>query len=173
MDNIKNSSWSGLFLLGLFLALGIIIGTYILSNTVERIKLENQKIQVKGFAERTITSDIAVWEGQITTRSGDLASAYDSLQADVEQVLSYLKEQGISKDDVSLPAVSTSIQYELTEKGVRSNTIVGYILIQRVEITSSDVHKIADISSGVTTLIKQGIEFDSFPQGTSLRSWMI
>lgn len=161
MEN-KNRSWFGLLLLGVSLALGIIIATIVISNTVERVKTQNQRITVKGFAERTITSDIAVWSGQITARSPELVTAYDNLQADLEKVISYLKEQGVESDEISMSSVTTTIQYKRTDKGAITNIVDGYVLVQTVEITSSDIEKVAEISSSVTTLIKEGIEFDSF-----------
>ena len=158
----NNHSWLGLLLLGVFLAAGIIIGTLVIAKTVERVKFQNQRIQVKGFAERTITSDIAVWSGQITARSPELVTAYDNLQADLEKVLSYLKLQGIKKEDVSIPSVITRIQYKRTEKGMTTNIVEGYTLVQTVSITSPNIEQVADIANKVTVLIKEGIEFDSF-----------
>ena len=161
MEN-KNRSWLGLSLLGLLLAVGIIISTLVISNTVERVKTQNQRITVKGFAERTITSDVAVWEGQITTRSAELVTAYDSLQADLEKVLSYFQQQGIPAENISTSAVTTRIQYKRTIRDVMTNIREGYTLVQTVKITSPNVEKIATIANEVTVLIKEGIEFDSF-----------
>jgi len=163
MANQNNHSWLGLFLLGALLSVGIVVATLIIARTVERVKFQNQRIQVKGFAERTITSDMAVWSGQITTRSPELVTAYDNLQADLGKVLSYLQQQGVRKEDISIPSVITTIQYKRTEKGAMTNIVDGYILIQTVKITSSNIEQIADIAGEITVLIKEGIEFDSFP----------
>ena len=160
MDN--NRSWLGLSLLGLLLAVGIIISTLVISNTVERVKTQNQRITVKGFAERTITSDIVVWSGQITARAPELVTAYENLQADLEQVLSYLGEQGVKSEEISVSSVTTTIQYKRTDRGAITNIVDGYVLVQSVEIKSSDIERVSGISSSITSLIKQGIEFDSF-----------
>ncbi|MDA2919718.1 SIMPL domain-containing protein [Desulfobacterota bacterium AH_259_B03_O07] len=162
MNDRTNPTWFGLLLLGIFLAAGIVVATFVIAKTIERVKFQNQRIQVKGFAERTITSDIAVWKGQITVRSPELVSAYNKLQADVEKVLSYLGEQGIKKEDVGVSSVSTIVQYKKTEKGMATNIIDGYVLGQTVELTSSDVSLIAQIAAGSTSLIKEGIEFSSY-----------
>jgi len=161
MDN-KNHSWLGLLLLGIFLSVGIIIGTFIISKTVEQVKFQNQRIQVKGYAERNITSDIAEWRGQLTVRSPELVTGYDKLQADLEKVLTYLEQKGINREDVTIPSVITTIQYERTNQGMTTNVVEGYILTQSVIITSSDINLIADIANDITVLIKQGIEMDSF-----------
>jgi len=163
MSNNKNYSWLGLLLLGVFLCAGIIMGTFIISKTVEQVKFQNQRITVKGYAERTITSDIASWRGQITARSPELVTAYDNLQADLNKVLSYLEQKGISRDDVDIASVITSIQYKRTANGMTTNIVEGYNLVQPVSITSSNIEQIAEISKEITVLIQQGVEFDSFP----------
>jgi len=163
MDNRANHTWLGGFLLGVFLSVGIIIASLVIAKTIERVKFQNQRIQVKGFAERTITSDIAVWKGKITARSPELVTAYDTLQSDLEKVLSYLQQQGIREEDVAIPSVTTTIQYKRTEKGVITNVVEGYVLGQTVGITSPNVEHIAGIANEATVLIKEGIEFASFP----------
>lgn len=163
MSNNINYSWVGLLLLGVFLCVGIIIGTFIISKTVEQVKFQNQRITVKGYAERTITSDIASWRGQITARSTELVTAYDNLQADLNKVLSYLEQKGISRDDVDIASVITSIQYKRTANGMTTNIVEGYNLVQPVSITSSNIEQIAEIANEITVLIQQGVEFDSFP----------
>lgn len=162
MANQNTNSWLGLSLLGALLALGIVIGTLIIAKTVETVKLQNQRITVKGFAERTITSDIAVWSGQITTRSPELVTAYDNLQADLDKVLTYLEGKGVKKDEIDIPSILTTIQYERTDKGVYTNIVDGYTLVQPVKITSPNIELVASIASDITSLIKQGIEFDSY-----------
>ena len=150
MGNRANHTWLGVLLLGVFLSAGIIIATLVIAKTVERVKFQNQRIQVKGFAERTITSDIVVWKGKITARSPELVTAYDNLQADLEKVLSYLQQQEIRKEDVAISSVATTVQYKRTEKGVITNVVEGYVLGQTVGITSPDVEQIADIANEAT-----------------------
>jgi len=163
MGNRANHTWLGFLLLGVFLSAGIIIATIVIAKTIEHVKFQNQRIQVKGFAERTITSDIAVWRGKITARSPDLVTAYDKLQTDLEKVLSYLQQQGMKTEDIAIPAVVTTVQYKRTEKGIITNVVEGYVLGQTVGITSPNVEHIAGIANEATALIKEGIEFVSFP----------
>ncbi len=99
---------------------------------------------------------------RITTRSPELVTAYDNLQADLEKVLSYLEQKGIRKEDISIPSVITTIQYKRTPQGMTTNIVEGYTLVQTVSITSPNIEQVADIANQVTVLIKEGIEFDSF-----------
>lgn len=162
MADSNNNSWLGPALLGALLAVGIVIGTFIIAKTVETVKFQNQRITVKGFAERTITSDVAVWSGQITARSNELVTAYDELQSDLDKVLTYLQQIGVSTQDITIDSVQTTIQYERTDKGVYTNIVEGYTLTQPIKIASTDIGQIEGVAGEITSLIKDGVEIASF-----------
>lgn len=162
MANQNSNSWLGLGLLGALLAVGIVVGTLIIAKTVETVKFQNQRITVKGFAERTITSDVAVWSGQITARANELVTAYDELQSDLDKVLTYLEQKGVKKEDITIDSVQTSIQYVRTDKGVYTNIVEGYTLTQPIKIASSDIGQIEGVAGEITSLIKDGVEIASF-----------
>ncbi len=105
----KNSNtWIGLTLLGICLAIGIIVSSLLVAGTVEKIKIQNQRIQIKGFAEQKITSDLVVWQSRITTRAPDLVTAYNKLKQDLKKVLTYLEQKGIEKKDIEVCNNATS-----------------------------------------------------------------
>ena len=161
MDKNSNT-WIGLTLLGICLAIGIIISSLLVAMTVEKIKIQNQRIQIKGFAEQKIISDLAVWQSRITARSQNLVTAYNNLKQDLQKVLTYLEQKGIDKKDIEVSSVSTIIQYQLTPEGVATNIIDGYVLDQNISITSPNVSQISEIANESTSLIEEGIEFASY-----------
>jgi len=162
MIESRQNNWIGLSLLGICLAIGIIVSTFFMAKTVENVKLQNQRIQIKGFAEKEITSDLAVWQGRITTRSTDLVTAYNKLQQDLQKVIAYLEQWGISKDKIDISSVTTIIQYQLNEQGIATNVVDGYVLDQSISLTLSDVNQVAKIANESTSLIEKGIEFASY-----------
>lgn len=160
-ENMK-SDRRGLFLLGLCLAVGLVISSLIVASTLENIKSARERITVKGFAEQRVTSDIAVWRSNVSSRSSYQRAAYEKLEKDVETVLSYLEKEGIKKDQIDTSSISTQILYKSNEKGYRTNEIEGYVLEQYIEVNSNDVQTISKLSKESTSLIKEGIEFNSY-----------
>ena len=161
MGEPSSGNRRGLFLFGLTLSLGLIISTSIAIKGLEKIKSANQMITVKGYAERRITSDWALWRESFTARGADLISAYDKLQKDLATILTYLEKNGIKRESINISSVYTDIRYKLTEKGQATNQIEGYVLSQTVSISSSDIKLIERISKESTTLIKEGVELTS------------
>jgi len=147
--------------LGITLALGLIISTLIISNTVTRVKLANQTIMVKGYAERRIKSDLIIWKGLFTVRGAKLTEAYALLNRDLSLVKEYLVSKGVRENDIIVSSIKTRTFYGRDEQGKPTDQIAGYELEQQVEIHSNDVDKISGIAREATELINKGVRFQS------------
>jgi hypothetical protein len=93
----------------------------------------------------------------------DLKESYKLLKTDENVVKTYLKEKGISDNEMVFSSVAINQDYEyVTEPGGGSRRIFnGYRLVQTVRIESKDVPKIEKISREVTELIDRGVELNS------------
>jgi hypothetical protein len=158
----SNSNRGGNFLLGLALSAGLIIAAFIVSDTIKTVKLQNQTIEVKGYAEKKITSNLAIWTASIQRYSSDQTYAYSMLESDMERVIQFLESKGISRNDIDLSSVNSRTQFKLNEKGYSTNIIDGYSLDQTVTIQSENVEKIAEISTQSSVLLKEGLDFNSY-----------
>ena len=74
------STTLGMLLLGLTLALGLVASAFLVSRSLERIKLAGDKIMVKGYAEEKVVSDAGTWRGSVTVRASDLQAGYSELE---------------------------------------------------------------------------------------------
>ncbi len=161
MSTKSQNNTIGYLLLGLTLALGLIIASFLLSSTLRDIKGSEQVITVKGYAEKNIISDLGVWQGYISVTSYDLVSGYQKLQHDFDVLLNYLKEKNIDKKSIKLGAISNYKNFRNSPNGGRSSEFIGYTLERRVSVTSSDVRLIEQLGSESTSLIQQGVQISS------------
>ncbi|MFZ5633309.1 MAG: SIMPL domain-containing protein [Bacillota bacterium] len=145
------------------IAAAMIICTLIASNTVNNFSRSKNTITVTGAAKKQITSDLIVWRGVFSAQSARLPEAYARLNQDLLKVKSYLQQKGIPEKDIVVSSINTMEVRKFEEKGMPSNIIEGYRLTQSVEITSSQVDKIEEISRASTELINQGVQFQSQP----------
>ena len=161
-ENGKRSTNAGLVVLGIALAAGMVLSAWLVSGTVKSVKLANQTIMVKGFAQKDVRSDIAVWTGRFIARDTELVRAYSRLESDLEKVKNFISRSGIPKEEVDVSAVTTMIQYRRTPQGYDTNEIEQYVLEQTVTVRSKEVDLVASLSRESTTLIREGVEFFSF-----------
>ena len=153
---------SQIVVLGVCIAVATIASSMILSQGFLKVmKFTREQITVTGSAQKDITSDFIVWRGEFTRRDADLKAAYAGLKADYEKVKRHLESKGVRESEINFSAVSTTTFYKKNEKGNDTNDIQGYTLGQAVEIRSSDVNRITEVSRQATDLIAEGVEFSS------------
>jgi hypothetical protein len=108
-------------------------------------------------------SDLVVWQGNFSTQASTLAESYRNLQRDHSIVMDYFKNKNIPTEAITISPISTMTLYARDERGIESSRVTGYRLSQTVEITSTDVKLITQISRESTELIKDGVVFNSYP----------
>jgi len=149
------------FMLGVALALGMIISALLITSTMKFIKSGNQTITVKGYAEKEIVSDYAVWSSSFSVFSSDRKTAYSELESHLKIVMKYLNQNGISDNMITIDAVITSPHYQLNEQGYSTGVITGYELVQNIRIGTKNIYLADKLSRKSTELIKSGINFNS------------
>jgi len=160
-SNHRASASHGLSSLGATLALGLIISTVLATRTIERIKLANQTISVKGCAERLIDSDMIVWGASFSNQASQMADAYKKMKQDLPLVLDYLRREGVPESEMAVSSIWTSPLYAKDERGHATDTITGYRLSQSVRIRSGELERITRISRSCTDLMEKGVEITS------------
>ncbi|MDQ3019609.1 MAG: SIMPL domain-containing protein [Bacteroidota bacterium] len=163
MNNTNYVNKSNFTILAIILAVGFIIGAWILSSTWRYVSRSNVTITVTGSASENITSDFAIWRGTFSAESNTLADAFAKLKASKEKVNNYLLSKGFNQDKIVMSSINTTNLYVNDNQGIPTNLISGYRLSQDVSIESNDVGKIDNLSREVTDLINEGVEINSLP----------
>ena len=154
------NNW-GLTLLGFFVALALVVSTIVVSRTLLAIKQSDQTVEVKGFAEKRILSDWALWHGRFTVRGTDLVETSGILERQKAIVLDFLEKAGVKESELEVSPVTTQVLYHHDEKGRATNTIDGYALSVGLTVSAGDIDRVAQVAKGSDQLIKQGIQLSS------------
>jgi len=154
---------SQIVVLGVCIALATIASSLILSQSFMRItRFTREVITVTGSAQQTITSDLAVWNADISRREADLQLAYRQLEDDLARVRKYLREQGVPENETAVSQVFTATLYGKNPDGYDTNEIEGYRLSRNITVRSSDVQRVTRLSREATALINEGIQLTSY-----------
>ena len=159
MEGIKVLRSTQIIILGICFVVATITSTVILSKGLLQMKkYSEQVVKVTGSAEKNITSDAMVWKLSFSRRDVKMVNAFDLLKEDLKTVKDYLLSKGVKENEIIVAPVATTVLYKKNEKGNDTNEIEGYILAQEIEIRSSDVVKITEVSRQATELIEKGLE---------------
>lgn len=129
---------------------------------VARIRQHDQVITVTGSSRRRIRSDLAVWRAHVSARAPTLAAAYDDLSRQLPRVRAHLEQQGVAPTEIVSSAVATHLWHPRDARGLEmEDQVSAYELTQTVEVTSTDVDRVARVARDVTALIEAGVTVSS------------
>ncbi len=148
----------------IILALAVIVSAYLFSNAFKNRNQSNDTISVTGLGKKDFVSDLIVWSGSFSKKSGTLKEAYASLDADREKIKAYLASKGIKANEMVFSAVNFNKDYDFVynENGsTKQQIFTGFTLTQTISVQSKEVDKIEEISRQSSELINSGVEFYS------------
>ena len=149
-----------LFLPSIILGICFIIGVVVFTNAWKSNQRANQTITVTGSAKKEIVSDLGFLRGTITVQSSSSESAFAELNRQKPILISYLAQKGFPKDKIEFFTINNYPVYETNSMGYQTNVVRGYIYSQRIQIQSTDVNKIKELSLDITSLIEKGVSFN-------------
>jgi uncharacterized protein len=140
----------------LLLALGLILGGWILGAEIKATRLGDRYVTVKGLVERKVKSDLAIWPLNYKEAGDDLTALYAKTEADKKTVLQFLDEQGIQSSEIELGVIRV-VDTQANEYGGSNRAPHRYIVEQQVTVRTSRVDQVATAAQKTLLLLQKGI----------------
>lgn len=131
------------------LAVGMMIGGYLLGNGLVRAREADRSVTVRGLAERDVTADLATWTIAYSATAPDLVTAQASIDRDSESIRSFFRELGFPADALQPTGVNVS---QFTDDGVTKFTVR-----QRMTLRSNDIARAQDAVRRQFELVRRGV----------------
>ncbi|SMO84469.1 SIMPL domain-containing protein [Gracilimonas mengyeensis] len=145
-----------LWILGVSIFLGLSALGFLLSQAAITFKEYERTVTVKGLAEEEHLADIVIWPIQFSEASNQLQDIYTSLEGSTEKVKTFLKNHGISDEEISVgtPYVTDK---SAQRYGGPSDAEFRYVANQTVTVYSENVTDVRDVMNQLSELGKQGV----------------
>lgn len=157
-----HTTWSRL-LTALLLAVGLAVAGFFVSAGLERFRMADRSISVKGLAEKEVQSDFAVWNLSFRRAGNDFAGVQQALSADREKVLAFLQAQGFQADE--LEARPLSVQDLLAREYAQGNVPFRFNGSGRIVVKSARVAEVAQAALALDPLIQAGVQLGGGGEG--------
>ncbi|MGO9016800.1 MAG: SIMPL domain-containing protein [Syntrophobacteraceae bacterium] len=141
-------------LLALGIFLGLVIGAAILGRSIEEIRKSERYVTVKGFAERDVKADLAVWPIKVKTAGDNLSEVSQSSEQTRKKVVQFLIEKGFKPEEIVNQYLTVSDRQAESSKvkdGLR------YVADATIVLRSNDVDKVQRVSQMTDELINAGV----------------
>ena len=160
MNDANQMNHSGMTLLGLLLASGLIVGGWALGTQIKATRLGDRYVSVRGLAERNVKSDLTIWPLDYKEAGDDLPSVYTKTEADRKVILQFLSQQGIQSSEIELGVVRV-VDKQANEFGGADRSPHRYIVEQEITVMTPRVDQIAAATEKTMSLVQQGIVLNS------------
>jgi uncharacterized protein len=155
--------------LGFLLAVGLIIGAWILGAEIKATRLSDRYVTVKGLVERKVKSDLAIWPLSYKEAGNELAPLYAKTEGDKKAIMDFLDQQGMQSSEIELGVVRV-VDTQANEYGNGNRAPYRYIVEQQITVRTARVDQVAAAAQKTMLLVQKGIVLDTEPgQGLTYR----
>lgn len=136
------------------LAVAVLVAGVVGADAIRDVKKRRDTITVTGSARYPISANQVSWSLIARSQERNVGTASRRLRQQVDAVRQFLREHGISDDDVTLPPISVQqVQRRISRKQV----VTEYVVTQTFRITTRDVDKLEAAAAAVSSLLEQGV----------------
>lgn len=150
---------NSLLVAALILAIGVILGGYLLGDGMRRARMADRAVTVRGLAERNVTADLATWTIVISRQATELGEAQAGVDRDTRTVEAFFGRMGFRRQDLS-DAGATVSQFYDSNRGQNSVTVR-----RQMQLRTTDVGRARNAFARQFELIRDGVAID---EGSSM-----
>ena len=148
-------------ILGALLAVGLIVGAFVLGVQTKNIGSGRASVTVKGLAEKPVKADLAEWHISATAKARSFSEALSKLRKEKTALDGFLVKHGFEKG--LRTDQSEKVEPHYVEKEANNRTIrvqEGYAASQSVLITTKSLEQIAAVNKAALDYKAAGHEIE-------------
>lgn len=144
------------------LALGIVLAGWLIGRGLMAWRTADRYVTVKGFCEREVKADTALWPIRFVSTNDNLGRAQADIKKSKDIILSFLEKYGIDRKTVEIQ------KFEVTD--ILANPYRGtgtiqsrYIISQTLMVRSKDPTLVITASQAIGELVDAGVILSANP----------
>ena len=145
-----------LLIIAISIVSGLVIAGFIIGRSLERFKKEDRYISVKGFSEREVKANFAVWTIKTRITTNDLAEGSRNIEENKRKIVEFLVGNGIKKDEIIQQNLSVTDKLA-RDYGTNDIGAFRYIIENSIQVRTENVDTIEHVSKQTDKLLKAGV----------------
>jgi len=150
MDNRKTT------IISISIIIGLTLSALVVGRAIQRFKQEDRTISVKGFAEREVKSDLAVWTIRTRVAGNDLDAGSKESELAKNKVIDFLQKNNITGEEIIVKGLVVNDK-KAREYGDNNVNGFRYLIDNVVQVRSNKVDNIQKVSRMTDELLKAGV----------------
>jgi hypothetical protein len=146
---------SSSFVLGVFIAAGLIGMAFFLSDAVLRVKSMERSVAVKGLAQKEVDADIAIFPIRFQNAAASMEALNIEIKSDIKVIREFLHKLGF--DDKEITIAPPQFTDRLAQSYNNYNPKVRFASDSLITIYSNKVQKVVKLQRELYKLAEEGI----------------
>lgn len=153
------------FFAGISVGIGIILGAWFVSRSMDNHTYYSRSISVKGLSERDIVADEGIWTLHLSLAGDDIAALNQKAEQQKAMISSLLVKEGFEQTEINVNTPIEVTDRELDRyREFKPEKQSRYLLDTSVVISTRNVQKLFTSTGILNQLLKQGLYFKGATQ---------
>lgn len=149
--------------------IGFSISALLIGRSLQRFKMDDRSVSVKGFSEREVKADLVVWNVQTRVVYDNLVEGSNQIKEAKNKIVDFLIQNKIAKEDIIAEGISVidkrANQYDNNQQ-INSPR---YLITQNIQIRSSNVDLVQKVSRMTGELLQAGVVISNNEYGNPIQ----
>lgn len=143
-------------LLGLFIAVGLVLGGSYINSAAVSWQAANRSVTVKGLAERQVPADVALWPLHFTVTGDNLNGVQQQIDSQAKVIRAFLHKAGFKSAEITLTSPQVTDEYASRPANQRAS-IDHYSAQATMLVRTHNIEAVKQARPRVGSLIAQGV----------------
>lgn len=160
---------TSIWIISLALIISFVMSAIIIGSALQRFKTEDRSVSVKGFSEREVTADLAVWLIQSRIASNDLTAGSQDIEATKNKIVGFLLQNQIKQEEIIVEGIMVTDKKAQEYDNYQQTLAFRYLITQNFQIRSNNVELIQKVSRMTGELLQAGVVVSNTNYGNPLQ----
>ena len=141
------------------LALGLVLGGWLLGHNIAATRLADRSVTVRGLAERDVVADLATWTIAYTATGNEVVPVQAKIDRDTAAIRAFLKRFGFTDAEVTTSGVSVN-QWVDNNPAYGPDGRRNVTVRQRLQLRTTKVMNARRAAASVSELVRAGVAIE-------------
>ena len=160
---------SSIWIISIALIVSFGISALFIGRSLQRFKAEDRSVSVKGFAEREVKADLAVWIIQTRMANNDLMEGSKAIEEAKNKVIAFMLQNQIKQEEIVVEGIVVTDKKAQQYDNFQQGNAFRYLITQNFQIRSNNVDLLQKVSRMTGELLQVGIFLSNSDYGNPLQ----
>ena len=160
---------SSIWIISIALIVSFGISALFIGRSLQRFKAEDRSVSVKGFAEREVKADLAVWIIQTRMANNDLMEGSKAIEEAKNKVIAFMLQNQIKQEEIIVEGIHVTDKKAQQYDNFQPGNSFRYLITQNFQIRSNNVDLLQKVSRMTGELLQVGIFLSNSDYGNPLQ----